>query len=199
MMERRASRPSISGGRAGTPGSPLTPPRKSELRMSELKTMTPRIAIPLPHSGDREYAERSLPKYEGAVRGAGGEPVRIELDQTPLQVMTQIEGCDAVLLPGSRADVDPRKYCAIRHEKTASADAKRELVDDLLLQDAYKMRKPVLGICYGLQSLNVYRSGSLIQHIPQFLPQDLRTTVNHEAGRKVKVAHKVGIEPQSVL
>jgi putative glutamine amidotransferase len=61
------------------------------------------------------------------------------------------------------------------------------------------MRKPVLGICYGLQSLNVYRSGSLIQHIPDFLPPDLGTTVNHEAGRTVKVAHKVAIEPQSVL
>jgi len=99
--------------------------------MSELKTTPPRIAIPVPHSGDREYAERALPQYEEAVRGAGGEPVRIELDQTPLQVMKQIEGCDAVLLPGSRADVDPRKYRADRHEKTAPADSKRELVDDL--------------------------------------------------------------------
>jgi len=159
--------------------------------MSELKTMTPRIAIPVPHSGDREYAERSLPKYEDAVRGAGGEPVRIELDQTPLQVMKQIEGCDAVLLPGSRADVDPRKYNAIRHEKTASADAKRELVDDLLLQDAYKMRKPVLGICYGLQSLNVYRSGSLVQ--------DIESAINHSAGRAVPKAHTVKIEPESKL
>ena len=32
----------------------------------------PRIAIPVPHSGDREYAERALPQYEAAVRGAGG-------------------------------------------------------------------------------------------------------------------------------
>jgi putative glutamine amidotransferase len=159
--------------------------------MSELKTTSPRIAIPVPHSGDREYAERSLPKYEDAVRGAGGEPVRIELDQTPLQVMKQIEGCDAVLLPGSRADVDPRKYNAIRHEKTASADAKRELVDDLLLQDAYKMRKPVLGICYGLQSLNVYRSGSLVQ--------DIESAINHSAGRAVPKAHTVKIEPESKL
>ncbi len=164
--------------------------------MSELKTTPPRIAIPVPHSGDREYAERSLPKYEDAVRGAGGEPVRIELDQTPLQVMKQIDGCDAVLLPGSRADVDPRKYNAIRHERTASADAKRELVDDMLLQDAYKMRKPVLGICYGLQSLNVYRSGSLVQDIESAI---VDSKINHSAGRAVAKAHTVKIEPESRL
>src|SRR6202521_2189845 len=159
--------------------------------MSELKTTTPRIAIPVPHSGDREYAERALPQYEEAVRGAGGEPVRIDLDQTPVQVMTQIERCDAVLLPGSRADVDPRKYRTDRHEKTAPADAKRELVDDLLLQDAYKMHKPVLGICYGLQPLNVYRSGTLVQHI--------ESAIDHSAGRELAKAHTVKIEPETRL
>jgi len=164
--------------------------------MSELKTTPPRIAIPVPHSGDREYAERSLPKYEDAVRGAGGEPVRIELDQTPLQVMKQIEGCDAVLLPGSRADVDPKKYSAVRRDKTAPADAKRELVDDLLLQDAYKMHKPVLGICYGLQSLNVYRSGTLVQDIESAI---VDSKINHSAGRAVPKAHSVKIEPESKL
>jgi putative glutamine amidotransferase len=167
-----------------------------ELRMSELKSTPPRIAIPVPHSGDRGYAERALPQYEEAVRGAGGEPVRIELDQTPAQVMKQIERCDAVLLPGSRADVDPRKYSADRHEKTASADAKRELVDDLLLQDAYQMHKPVLGICYGLQSLNVYRSGSLVQHIES---ASVESKINHSAGRGVPKAHTVKIEPESKL
>jgi len=164
--------------------------------MGELKTTTPRIAIPVPHSGDREYAERALPQYEEAVRGAGGEPVRIELDQTPVQVMTQIERCDAVLLPGSRADVDPQKYSADRHEKTASADAKRELVDDLLLQDAYNLHKPVLGICYGLQSLNVYRSGTLVQHIESAI---VDSKINHSAGRAVAKAHTVKIEPESKL
>jgi putative glutamine amidotransferase len=159
--------------------------------MSELKSTPPRIAIPVPHSGDRAYAERALPQYEEAVRGAGGEPVRIELDQTPIQVKKQIEGCDAVLLPGSRADVDPRKYSAERHEKTASADAKRDMVDELLLQDAYNMHKPVLGICYGLQSLNVYRSGTLVQHI--------ESAIDHSAGRAVAKAHTVKIEPESKL
>jgi putative glutamine amidotransferase len=169
--------------------------------MSELKTTPPRIAIPVPHSGDREYAERALPQYEEAVRGAGGEPVRIELDQTPVQIMKQIERCDAVLLPGSRADVDPRKYSADRHEKTASADAQRDTVDELLLQDAYKMQKPVLGICYGLQSLNVYRSGTLVQDIESAIV-DAKindSKINHSAGRAVAKAHTVKIEPESKL
>jgi len=164
------------------------------------KKNAPRIAIPVPHSGDREddreYAARALPPYEEAVRGAGGEPVRIELDQTPVQVMKQIERCDAVLLPGSRADVDPQKYSADRHEKTAPADPKRDTVDELLLEDAYKMRKPVLGICYGLQSLNVYRAGTLVQDIES---ANVDSKINHSAGRTVAKAHTVEIEPESKL
>jgi putative glutamine amidotransferase len=153
--------------------------------------MPPRIAIPVPHSGDPEYAERSLPQYERAVEIAGGTPVRIPLDKTPAAVMNLIERCDAVLLPGSKADVDPAKYNAPRNEKTASSDARRDTVDELLLQDAYNMRKPILGICYGLQILNVQRSGTLIQHI--------ESPINHEAGRKVPKAHMVEVDAGSRL
>ncbi|HWZ84251.1 MAG TPA: gamma-glutamyl-gamma-aminobutyrate hydrolase family protein [Terriglobales bacterium] len=151
----------------------------------------PRIAIPVPHSGDREYAERALPQYEEAVRQAGGDPVRIELGQTPEQVMKQVGSCEAVLLPGSRADVDPQKYRQDRHEKTADADVLRNRIDELLLQDAYGKRKPILGICYGLQTLNVFRSGSLIQ--------DIESSVKHEAGRAVSSAHTVEVDPDSRL
>jgi putative glutamine amidotransferase len=153
--------------------------------------MRPRIAIPVPHAGDPAYAERALPQYERAVEMAGGEPVRIPLNQSPAEVMKLIERCDAVLLPGSKADVDPAKYGAPRHPETADADSQRDTVDELLLQDAYNMRKPVLGICYGLQILNVYRTGTLLQH--------LESPVNHAAGRKVPVAHTVNVEPQSKL
>jgi putative glutamine amidotransferase len=161
--------------------------------------MRPRIAIPMPHSLDREYAERAIPQYERAVEQAGGEPVRIPLDRTPAEVMKFIERCDGVLLPGSKADVDPARFNAPRSPHTAAADPRRDAVDDLLLQDAYNLRKPVLGICYGLQSLNVFRAGSLIQHIPDFLPEELRARVNHEVGKKVAVAHAVEIERGSKL
>jgi len=122
---------------------------------------------------------------------AGGEPVRVPLDQPPAEVMKLIERCDAVLLPGSKADVDPAKYDAPRHPQTNAADSGRDTVDELLLQDAYNMRKPILGICYGLQILNVYRTGTLIQHI--------ESPVKHDAGRKVAVAHNVEVEPGSKL
>jgi putative glutamine amidotransferase len=161
--------------------------------------MPPRIAIPMPHSSDYEYSERSIPQYERAVEQAGGEPIRIPLNQTPAEIMKIIERCDGVLLPGSPADIDPSKFNAPRSPHTAAADPRRDTVDELLLQDAYNMHKPILGICYGLQSLNVYRSGSLIQHIPDFLPEELRTKVDHEAGKKVAVAHQVGIEDDSKL
>jgi len=161
--------------------------------------LQPRIAIPMPHSGNRQYAEKAIPQYERAVKLAGGEPVRIPLDRTLPEVMKMVELCDGVLLPGSGADVDPAKFGATRSPRTAAADPCRDAVDDLLLQDAYSLRKPVLGICYGLQSLNVYRAGSLIQHIPDFLPEKLRTRVNHEAGKKVAVAHDVEVAQDSKL
>jgi putative glutamine amidotransferase len=159
----------------------------------------PRIAIPMPHSSDKEYSERAIPQYERAVEQAGGEPVRIPLDRSAADVMNLVERCDAVLLPGSKADVDPKQFKADRSPHTAPADPQRDAVDYLLLEDAYAARKPVLGICYGLQSLNVYRSGSLVQHIPDFLPHEMRGKVNHNAGRSVKVAHGVKVEPGSML
>src|SRR2546426_4543559 len=163
-----------------------------------MKKMPARIAIPVPHSGDPEYAERSLPQYERAVEMAGGTPVRIPLDRPPAEIMKIIERCDAILLPGSRADVDPSEYEAQRHANTAEADPKRDTVDELLLQDAYNMRKPILGICYGLQILNVYRTGTLIQDLAECLPP-AKQRVNHAAGRSVPVAHAVVVDPGSML
>ena len=161
--------------------------------------VAPRIAIPMPHSTDHEYGGRAIPQYEHAVALAGGEPVRIPLDQNESELKTIIASCAGVLLPGSNADVDPARFRQEKSPHTANADLKREAVDDLLLEDAYAHKKPVLGICYGLQSLNVFRKGSLIQHIPDFLPEETRAKVNHEAGKKVAVAHSVDIEADSLL
>ena len=151
----------------------------------------PRIALPEPCSYDLEYSNRALPPYLEAIEAAGGEPVVIPLASSPEEIARVITTCSAILLPGSKADVDPQKYDAARHVKTAPADQLRDAADELLLQDAYNLRKPIFGICYGLQSLNVWRSGTLVQHI--------ESQINHSAGAKVEVAHSVQIEPDSLL
>ncbi|HEV2988696.1 MAG TPA: gamma-glutamyl-gamma-aminobutyrate hydrolase family protein [Candidatus Angelobacter sp.] len=153
--------------------------------------MKPKIAIPEPCSYDRSYSDRALSPYIEAVQDVGGEAVVISLEWHPDEIARRINECAAVLLTGSKADVDPQKYGAPRHEKTAPADPLRDTADELLLQDAYNMRKPILGICYGLQTLNVWRTGTLIQHIDSKL--------EHDPKNKDGIAHQVTIEDDSFL
>lgn len=154
--------------------------------------MTPRIAIPLPTSTDVSYNQRSWPSYATAVTRSGGEPVAIDLGLPAADVRALVASCDGVLLPGSPADVDPSLYGAERDPATAPADPAREAVDYLLLDEAEKHGKPVLGICFGVQSLNVWRGGLLIQDLTP-LP------VNHEAGSRVAIAHTAVVAKDSLL
>jgi putative glutamine amidotransferase len=154
--------------------------------------MTPRIAIPLPTSTDLAYNQRSWPAYATAVSRSGGEPVSVELGLSPAEVAARLATCDGVLLPGSPADVDPALYGAERDPASAPADPAREAVDYTLLDEASKTAKPVLGICYGVQSMNVWRGGSLIQDLTP-------VPVNHEAGSKVAIAHAALVAPDSLL
>ncbi|HKW74677.1 MAG TPA: gamma-glutamyl-gamma-aminobutyrate hydrolase family protein [Terriglobales bacterium] len=153
--------------------------------------MKPRIAIPEPCSYDREYSTRTMPPYLRAIETCGGEPVVLDLSLAPESMAKAISGCSGVLLPGSKADVDPQKFNAARHPKTAASDPLREAAEELLLQDAYNLRKPIFAICYGLQSLNVWRTGTLVQHI--------ESAVTHSGRRGDEFAHQVTVEPDSLL
>ncbi len=104
--------------------------------------------------------------------------------------------CQGVLLPGSPADVDPARYGQARIEACAAKDEPREAADDLLLSHAWQQRKPVLGICFGLQSLNVWRHGTLIQDLAQ---SDLVVRVDHAPGREVVDAHSITVTPETRL
>lgn len=149
----------------------------------------PRIAIPEPTSTDGAYNERSWPHYAQAVEASGGIPVKVPLSASQSEVAELVASCEGVLLPGSRADVDPEKYGEERTPECGPADAAREAVDELLMQDAANLQKPLFGICYGFQAWNVWRGGALIQ--------DLKTGVNHKPGREVREAHRVDIARDS--
>src|SRR2546430_541670 len=107
--------------------------------------MKPRIGIPTPNS-NTEYSLRVFPQYAAAVEAAGGEPVEIAIFATPAEIAQQLKSCDGILLPGSIADVDPEKYGAARDPKTAAADPARDDADELALQDAHNMQKPILAM-----------------------------------------------------
>ncbi len=154
--------------------------------------MRPRIAIPEPHRR-RDYTSKALPQYARAIELAGGEPLVIPLDQSNEEIARQARLAGAVVLPGSPADVDPQKYGETeRHPNTANADPWRDNADELLLQDAFNLRKPILAICYGLQSLNVWRTGTLVQHLAS-------EPVDHQAKKKEARAHTVRLAPRSML
>ncbi len=166
---------------------------------------SPRIAIPEPTSTNLEYNLRGWKQYAEAVERAGGIAVRVPLDE-PQEALAKIAAsCAGVLLPGSGADIDPEKYGEQPIAACAAKDPAREAADDLLLQDAFNLQKPIFGICYGLQSLNVWRNGTLIQDLPQTLAagrreQNLETVLpDHAAGRKILHAHPVTLSPGSRL
>lgn len=157
--------------------------------------MPVRIAIPEPTSRDAEYNERSLPTYLKVLKASAIEPVRLPLAIGEGEVGRILSATHGVLLPGSRYDVDPQIYGEYPIPQCGEADLGRSALDDLLLRDAFHHRKPILAICYGVQVLNTWRNGSLVQDVET----QLQTRVNHRPGRDVRKAHRVQIEPGSRL
>jgi putative glutamine amidotransferase len=149
----------------------------------------PRIAIPEPTSRDTAYNERSWPQYARAVEESGGTAVKVPLSATQSEAARLVASCEGILLPGSGADVNPEKYGENPLLECGAADPAREAIDELLIQDASNLHKPLFGICYGFQSWNVWRGGALIQ--------DLKTSVNHKPGREVRDAHHVAVAEDS--
>ena len=157
--------------------------------------MSLRIAIPEPTSSDNAYNQRSLPQYIAALQSAGALAIVIPLHERQDRVAKLLAGAQGILLPGSGFDVDPQTYGEDRIGQCEPSDPGRTAVDELMLQDAFNLRKPILAICYGVQALNVWQNGSLIQD----LAQDGKNRVNHSPGREVNEAHLVRVMPGTRL
>ena len=154
--------------------------------------MKPRIAIPVPTSNDTSYNRANWHAYADCVSAAGADPVCLELSLSTRQLGEASLKCQATLLPGSPADVLPSSYGREAEEASAPPDAAREAIDRFLLEETYRSKKPILCVCFGLQMLNTYQGGTLLQDLA-VLP------VNHAAGRSVAVAHTIDVVPGSLL
>ena len=160
----------------------------------------PRVGIPYRTRNEELKGERGkFDKYCQAVVRAGGEPVEVSLALSPQQLRQLAGSLDAVVLTGSPADVNPSLYHATRNPASAEADPDRERTDFALLEHAFAEHKPVLAICYGVQSMNVFLGGTLIQDIPSAL----QTPIQHPWSNRDKGApepfHTAKIESGSRL
>ena len=79
--------------------------------------------------------------------------MQVDLSATEADIRALAASCRGVCLTGSPADINPLRYAAEVDPATSPVDLRREIADDILLEDAYAHRKPVLGICVGMQVL----------------------------------------------
>ena len=147
---------------------------------------------PVPTANDPEYNRRAWKQYATAVERSGGEADQIPAQPSAGGDRPAHRRLPGILLPARPPDVNPQKYGQQPVEECAPADTARENVDELLLQDAHNMGKPIFTICFGTQMLNVWRGGTVIQDL-------IPMPVNHKAGRTVAVAHTAAVAPDSLL
>jgi putative glutamine amidotransferase len=160
---------------------------------------SPALRIGVPYRTKKEEVTGQtvrLEKYLAAVRQAGAEAVPVSLSLPTGEFRALAESLDGVVLSGSPADVDPARFGAPRQPECADADPAREDTDFALLEHAFAENKPVLAICYGIQSLNVYLGGTLIQDIAV----SLGTRIKHDHQKDApEPFHSARIEPGTRL
>ena len=87
--------------------------------------------------------------------------------------------CDGLLMPGG-VDIEPARYGQETHEKCGKIDLPRDAMEWWILEAFLPTRKPVLGICRGIQMLNVFQGGTLHQHIEGHSDFKKRSTGSHQ-------------------
>jgi len=142
---------------------------------------------------DRFYLSRH---YSEAIEAAGGDPVHISLIPNPEYVHSIVAALDGLLLPGSDSDVDPLLYNREPHPALGQVHPIKDQTDLLAIAAAEQMRIPVLGICFGMQVLNVARGGTLIQDIPAQVPDAIKHTQGIPRDRP---SHRVSLLESSLL
>jgi putative glutamine amidotransferase len=155
----------------------------------------PRIGITmrLELETDRFYLARY---YSEAVEAAGGAPVHISLIPRREYLGALLEGLDGILLPGSDSDVDPTRYGREPHPMLGHVHPLKDETDLLVLEEVERRGVPLLGICFGMQVLNVSRGGTLIQDISSELPE----AIKHQQGApRDRRSHRVRLLEGSLL
>jgi len=138
-----------------------------------------------------------LPDYLDGIKAAGGIPVVLPIEMSNKDAERMVETFDGFLFTGGQ-DVSPSLYGMEDATGTIVSSSERDKEETLLLKKALEADKPILGICRGLQFINVFLGGTLWQDLPSQHP----SAIVHRQGKPYGVpTHQVSIvgELQSLL
>lgn len=170
--------------------------------VSQQSARSPLIGIPAASYVDQEYSATPTYRFNGhypaALAACGALPLVIPLNLPEDALRAIFARLDGLCLPGG-VDVDPAEYGEERHPHLGAVDAPRDRTELLLARWALEADLPVLGICRGIQLLNVAAGGTLYQHIPAQVPQAGRHNYHLQESAWETPTHEVRIEPESRL
>ena len=134
--------------------------------------------------------------YSEAVEAAGAIPVHLPLIPRKEFLESAIAELDGIFLPGSDSDIDPSLFGEEPHPNLKRVVPEKDQTDGLALDAAERLGLPILGICYGMQALNVSRGGTLIQDIEAQVEGGLK----HDQGKPLdRASHSIEIDRESLL
>lgn len=136
-----------------------------------------------------------LPGYFDSILHAGGLPVMLPLTQDSQRLKEMVDCVDGVLFPGGQ-DIQPERYGQPIAENCGEICWRRDAMEWELLKLCRVRRKPVYGICRGIQLFNAALGGTLHQHLPDTLVSE---TDHHMIPPYDRVTHMVSVETDSLL
>lgn len=151
-----------------------------------------KTVIAVPQMGNDLFRKYMKGKYVKSIERAGGTVRWIELDDIT-RAAAEASQCDGLLLPGG-ADINPRLYGQEPSEKCGKPNTVRDSAEPIILKNFLDTGKPVLAICRGIQLVNVFFGGTLLQDIKETQKYKHTDFLGRAHG-----VHGVQIEPASRL
>ncbi len=157
--------------------------------------MSKKIIAVVPLWDDEKESIWMLPGYMDGVKASGAIPIILPLSSSDEDVLEIFDKCDGLLMTGGH-DVSPALYNESKKETCGVTCNDRERIEQALYKNALEHDKPVLGICRGIQLINVLQGGTLYQDLPSEYASDIE---HHMKPPYTNVAHYVNIKKETPL